>query len=313
MSIIHIVGINTFIKQSMIDKFKEMNFEIYDLDQITKDIMFNYNRDDIGAYWKRRLNESIKNFISNNQSNNQSKNIIILGLNSFVLDHRYKVTIPTNNKFFYSIPYDICASQLITYNLDTYRNDIIEGKFPNKYLDHDRLMMQRKDLQEEYMDMDYRLNTPKMLLEFINKLLNNDSKNDCIVSRSLNNSQNTVYLAFIKRFEDEIPSNYIGSKPIIIGYKDKWMAISSTLPKSAVKRGMLQNKSNKQEPYLKELYLNAFNDLKKPCYIYELKTFKKLDEFRFEILDPKIINREYVSNMYDELVRNGVVLDDFKF
>ncbi len=310
MIIIHIVGINTFIKQSMIDKFKEMNFEIYDLDEITKDIMFNYKRYDIGAYWKKRLNESIQNFISNNQS----KNIIILGLSSFVLDHRYKVTIPTDNKFFYSMPYDICASQLITYNLDTYRNDIIEGKFPIKYLDHDKLMMQRKDLQEEYTDMDYRLKTPDMLSDFINKLLNNNSKNDGKMSRSLvNNSQNTVYLAFIKRFEDEIPSTYIGSKPLIIGYKDKWMAIASTLPKSAVKRGMLQNKSNKQEPYLKELYLNSFADLKKPCYIYELKAFKKLDEFRFEIADTKIINREYVSNMYDELVRNGVVLDGFKF
>ena len=91
------------------------------------------------------------------------------------------------------------------------------------------------------------------------------------------------------------------------------MAIASTLPKSTVKRGMLQNKLNKQEPYLKELYLNAFAELKKPCYIYELKAFKKLDNFRFVIADTKFSNREYVSNMYDELVRNGVVLDEFKF
>jgi hypothetical protein len=147
--------------------------------------------------------------------------------------------------------------------------------------------------------MEYRLKTQKTLSDFINKLSNN--------------SQNTVYLAFIKRFEDEIAPNYIGSKPIIIGYKDKWMAISSILPKSMVKRGMLQNKSNKKEPYLRELYLNAFDNLKKPCYIYELQAFKKLDEFRFEITNTKFINREYVSNMYDELVRNGVVLDGFKF
>ena len=301
MSIIHIVGINTFIKQSMIDKFKEMNFEIYDLDEITKDIMFNYKRDNIGIYWKNKLNEAIENFISNNQN----KNLIILGLSSFVLDHRHKINIPTNNKFFYSTPYDVCASQLITYNIDTYRNDIIDGKFPTKYLDHDKLMLQRKDLQEEYTDMEYKLKTPDMLANFFNKLLNNNDK----ISRNIN----TVYLAFIKRFENEIPSSYIGSKPIIIGYKDKWMAIASILPKSTVKRGILENKSNKREPYLKELHINAFAELKKPCYIYELKSIKKLDQFRFEISDTKFINRVYVSNMYDELVRDGVVLDNFKF
>ncbi len=308
MSIIHIVGINTFIKQSMIDKFKEMNFEIYDLDEITKDIMFNYKRDDIGSYWKKRLNEAIQNFINNNLN----KNLIILGLSSFVLDHRHKVTIPTDNKFFYSIPYDVCASQLITYNIDTYRNDIIDGKFPIKYLDHDKLMLQRKDLQEEYTDMEYKLKTPDMLADFFNKLLNIKDSNK--ISRNINQStNNTVYLAFIKRFENEIPKSYIGSKPIIIAYKDKWMAIASILPKSTVKRGILENKSNKKEPYLKELHVNAFTELKKPCYIYELKSFKKLDPYRFEINDTKFINREYVSNMYDELVRDGVVLDNFKF
>jgi hypothetical protein len=91
------------------------------------------------------------------------------------------------------------------------------------------------------------------------------------------------------------------------------MAIASILPKSSVKRGVLENKSNKKEPYLKELHLNAFTELRKPCYIYELKAFKKLDDYRYEISNTKFINREYVSNMYDELVRDGVVLDNFKF
>jgi hypothetical protein len=215
------------------------------------------------------------------------------------------------------MPYDICASQLITYNLETYRNDIIEGKFPIKYLDHDKLMMQRKDLQEEYTDIEYRLKTPDMLSDFINKKLNNsgknDGKNDGKISRSLNNSSNVVYLAFIKRFEDEIPSSYIGSKPIIVAYKDKWMAIASTLPKSSVKRGILQNKSNKQEPYLKELHVNGFSNLRKPCYVYEFNSKQQLDPYRYEINDHVFNNRYYVSNMYDELTREGVFLDRIKF
>ena len=41
------------------------------------------------------------------------------------------------------------------YNLDTYRMNIIEGKFPIKYLEHDFLLNQRKELEEEYTQMGY--------------------------------------------------------------------------------------------------------------------------------------------------------------
>ena len=105
------------------------------------------------------------------------------------------------------------------------------------------------------------------------------------------NKSNIVYIALVKRFENEIPESYLGSKPVIIAYKDRWMAIASILPKSVVKRGILENKSSKKEPYLKELYLNAFTELKKPCYIYQLKGFKKLDQYRYEISNTKFINR----------------------
>ena len=33
---------------------------------------------------------------------------------------------------------------------------------------------------------------------------------------------NSVYIALSKRFEDEIPLSHLGSRPFIVGYKEKW-------------------------------------------------------------------------------------------
>ncbi len=294
MTVVHIVGINTFIKDNVIDKFKEMGYEIFDLDLISKNIMFDENKTKMGQLWKNKLSSQLNLYLSSNLS----KNIIIIGLSNFVLDRRFKINIDTNHKYFLNIPADLCASQLITYNLDNYRTDIIEGKFPINYLEHDFLMNQRKDLQEEYINIGYKLKTLEKITEELNKLTKD--------------SRNKVYLALTKRFEEEIPQSYLGSKPIIMGYKDKWMAIASILPKTSINRGILQNKS-KTEPYVKELHLNAFAELKKPCYLYELNASKELDDYRCEIKDSCFSNREYISNMYDELIREGVILEKFKF
>jgi hypothetical protein len=294
MVILHIVGINTFIKDDIINKFRDFGYEIFDLDLISKNIMFDTNKTKMGQLWKNKLSTQLNLYLSSNVN----KNIIILGLNSFVLDHRFKININTTHKYFLNIPADLCASQLITYNLDNYRTDIIEGKFPIKYLEHDFLMYQRKDLQDEYINNSYILNTLDKLFELLSELSNKKT--------------NKVYLAMLKRFEDNIPSSYLGSKSIILGYRDKWMAIASILPKTSINRGILQNNS-KTEPYLRELHLNAFGDLRKPCYLYEFDGDKELDQYRCEIKDGSFNNREYISNMYDELLRDGVIMEKFKF
>jgi hypothetical protein len=294
MVILHIVGINTFIKDDIINKFTILGYEIFDLDLISKNIMFDSNKTKMGQLWKNKLSDQLNLYLSSNVN----KNIIILGLSTFVLDHRFKININTTHKYFLNIEPNLCASQLITYNLDTYRTDIIEGNFPIKYLEHEFLMYQRKDLQDEYLNNGYKLKTLDNLFNLLTELSNK--------------KKNKVYLALLKRFEQNIPHSYLGSKPIIVGYKDKWMAIASILPKTSINRGILQNKS-KSEPYLRELQLNAFGDLRKPCYLYEFDGEKELDQYRCEINEPLFNNREYISNMYDELLRDGVIMEKFKF
>jgi hypothetical protein len=305
--IIHIVGINTFIKDELINKFKELGFEIFDLDILSKNILFDSNKNKMGKMWKDRLNLQKEIFLSTNSN----KNIIILGLSNFVLDHRYKININTEFKYFLNIPYEICASQLIMYNLDKYRMDIIEGKFPIKYLEHEFLLNQRRELEEEYTEIGYELKTINDLFEIMDKL----NKNNLNQNNNLNNKvylDNKVYLAFIKRFENTIPDSFFGSKSIIYGYTEKWMALASILPNSSIGRGFLQN-NNKNIPYLKELHLKAFDKLKKPCYLYEFSGKNKIDEYRYELNSTNFDKREYISNNFNELIREGVILEEFKF
>jgi hypothetical protein len=297
MSIIHIVGINTFIKDDIIAKIRDMKFELFDLDLISKNILFTENKTEMGKLWKTRLQSELDLFLSKNNN----KNIVVIGLSNFVLDHRYKININTKHKYFLNIPYDICSSQLITFNLDNYREDIIDGKFPIKYIEHSFLVSQRKNLQEEYVFSGYKLKNLEQLFSILDQINN--------IKKEKNNK---VYLAFNKRFEDNIPDSFIGSKPIIYGYTEKWMAIASILPKNFISRGLLKN-NNRTEPYIKELSLKAFDNLQKPCYIYEFNSIKDLDKFRSEINNTKFIGREYVSNMYDELSSYGVILETFKF
>ena len=90
------------------------------------------------------------------------------------------------------------------------------------------------------------------------------------------------------------------------------MALASILPKTSIRRGLLQN-NQKDTPYLRELHLKAFDALKKPCYLYEFSGGNKLDEYRYELNSTNFDKREYISNIYNELIRGNVILEEFKF
>ena len=47
--------------------------------------------------------------------------------------------------------------------------------------------------------------------------------------------------------------------------------------------------------------------------MYEFNGDMNLDDYRCEINDSQFTERIYVSNIYDELIRQGVTLDEFKF
>jgi hypothetical protein len=304
MLITHIVGINNKLKDKFIKDIDNISDKIIilDLDDISKKIMFTqeYSKihdnfinttdrallSQLGNIWKNKFIHDVNLLIEQNKT----RHIILIGLITFYLDHRIKINLiePLKDKFFVNIDIKKYVTEILSYNIDTYRTDIITGKFPLKYLDYNFIKEQREELKAQYMIKDYKMKNYDAIINWISHKYNN-ILNDLPV--------NMVYYASYKRYENKIDI-LVGNT--IVGYSDKWLALASLSSQNEIKRG-LTYKEGENIPVLKELVPNGFSNLNKCCYLYELYPEKKVDNFRYIILDTDFINRYYVSNIKAEL------------
>jgi len=303
MLLCHIVGINNKFKNKFIDDISIISNDIIilDLDDISKKILFDieytklYNKymikkekellSKLGQFWKIKFTDNINILLDHNKD----KQIILIGLITFYLDYRIKIILNEEimHKFFFNINIDIYIKDNIEFNIDNFRDDIINSKFPLKYLDSEFIKSQREYLRDQYIERDYKLKNYDAIINWIKhkyKHNNND------------NQVNSVYVASYNRYED----SYKIISDTIVGYSKKWLALVSLLSRNKLKRGITY-KDNNLKPILKELVPNAFSDLNKCCYLYEFYPEKKVDDFRYLIDDKKFINRYYVSNINNEL------------
>lgn len=314
MILCHIVGISNKIKENFINTLSNIsdNILILDLDDISKKIIFStefsriydkyLNSDnkrdllkELGDIWKESFTKEINNLITNYNS----KYIILIGLITFFLDLRIKIDIidDIKYKFFVSINNNVYIKQLIEFNIDFYRNEIIDGKFPLTYLDYNFIKDQRFTLQNIYVNKRYKLKTYDIILNWIKTNVT-----------QINNTQKRVWVASFNRYENNLNIN----KKNIIAYDDKWLALISIFPKKLIKRSLTFDKNGEKIPIVTELIPNAFNEFNKSCYIYEFIADKKIDSYRYLLDNNKLfINRLYVSNIKNELEQNNAILDKY--
>jgi len=317
MLLCHIVGFNNKLKNDFVSTLINLsdNILVLDIDDISKKIMFDkdfskfYNQfidpnnknkivllQQLSFIWKNKITTEINNILNINES----KFIILIGLITFFLDYRIKINLneEINNKFFVNTNTQDHIKQLIEYNLHTYKNDIINGSFPLKYLDHTYLKTQRNELRDQYFMRDYKLKNYDTIINWIEQN-----------TKSFYNKENSkpVYIASFNRYEDSIPMH----SDSIIGYNDKWLALASLYPKNKFKKGVSFVGGIKR-PYIKELGLQYFKELNKCCYLYELFPSKHIDNFRSLIDNNTFIKREYISNIKKELELNDTFFDNYK-
>lgn len=311
MILCHIVGINNKIKKSFLDEIKNIhqNINIIDIDEISKKIIYEkqynvmyeeylksenklQNLSRLSLYWKNRISNEIEKLISGEYN-------ILIGMITFYLDLRVKVnlSIEIMNKFFINSNTETHIKNLIEYNLETYKKDIINGKFPLKYLDYEFLKSQRDHIRDVYMMRDYKLKSYDEILQFIKNKIN------------LQNGglENPVYFASFKRYEGKI--DFISNT--IVGYSDKWLSLISLFPRSKFKRGVTF-KDNQLRPFIKETGPLNMSELNKCCYLYEMIPAEKVDEHRYLIEDNKFIKRYYVSNIKSELDMYNTIFEKYK-
>jgi hypothetical protein len=294
MIIAHIIGINSYLKSDFVNKINEINeineinkinIDVIDLDEITKKLLIKSDYTLKPEDWKEQIYNEI-----NNQVKSVNKNIIIMGLTNFINDNRYKIKLDTDNYFFIDIPLDSCITQIITFNLDTHRQSIISGEFPLKFLNRTFIEDQRKQLEEIYEKTHKKIKYDIMINWIKNYIKSNK----------------VLYVTSLHRYETKL-------EDIPYAYNDEWLSLSSIAPKSMITRGMVDGR-----PIIKELIIGGFAELNKPGYIYEVK--KELngggnnkDPYRIKLKNLEFIRRRYVSNIFDELKRNGVIFEKFSY
>jgi hypothetical protein len=323
MILCHIAGINNKLKNNFINEVVNVseNIMILDLDDISKQIIYDpdytkiYNQfisfnqfnnniqnkgqilSQLSQIWKYKFTNTVNDLLKQHEA----KQIILIGQITFYLDYRIRVILneEIKNKFFINTSTIEHVKQQIEYNLDLYKNDIILGKFPLKYLDHDFLKNQREELREQYMIKDYKLKNYDTIINWITHF---------VKGLSGGGLGKPVYYASFKRYENNIEM----LSDTIVGYSDKWLALISMFPKTKFKRGVTF-KGGAKTPYIKEMGPMNFKDLNTCCYVYELYPSKKVDEHRYLIENNNFIQRHYVSNIKNDLELDGSILEKFNY
>ena len=204
----HIVGFNNVNKNEFIKDIRNLNTKdnnpmkeliVKDIDELTDEYINNpatkllnerlkIERDPKKAdQYKFQIENSWSEFVTDKINKilkfYGNKLVILIGLSHFIRNHRIKIVIDTKNKIFVDIDLDINSKQIIELNVKKYMKDIINGKYPLKYLDYDFLKKQRLDMGEIYKNEGYIFRPYANIIEIIKKLKlgdnssNQDNKN----------------------------------------------------------------------------------------------------------------------------------------
>ena len=166
----HIVGFNPHSKNEFINSMNKKVFNPIDLDEINQQILLDKNMDTMfksyqkmkeskndkykemnkkmSLYWENTFLELLGEKIKLNKKN------ILIGQNNHYKNLNKKINLNTQNKFFIKNSDDEIKN-LIKYNLDTFRDSIIEGKFPIQNIDFDYLSKKRDSVMNAFTKVGY--------------------------------------------------------------------------------------------------------------------------------------------------------------
>ncbi len=235
MIICHIVGITNLIKKEFIDKTQSMHYNIIDLDEISNAVLnnssmqqmykqyqhFRDNKNDkykeidrkMSTYWETTMIETIYNNIKKD-----SKNIVI-GYSHHYRNINKRINLPQKtpfSKFIIKISkHDI--KNIIKYNLEKYKNDIINGSYPLENIDYDYIFNNRLKIDSIYEKNGYLPKTLDLLYKILDLSTKPiDTENLWISTKEPYNVGSKIY-----------PSkNKTGSK--LFAFTDKLMALLSS-------------------------------------------------------------------------------------
>jgi hypothetical protein len=329
----HIVGMDDPAMNAFIDKIAHeyKDISVINLEKVTQQVNKNFDFDShdkknlheciqINQNWKKKANASL----NRKMKTLGTKSIILLGQSNHHKNLHLRMDLNTDNKFIYDST-DIVES-IIGNNIDKYRNFIVSGKFPLKYLDFDFVQQRRQKLIMKYRKMDYVKKSSTTLDKWlnlkifghINKAVKNNFINLYVANDTLYDSEISSDMPNIKRYSGRM-DKFFGedNSGRTTAYKHKWMALLSAIPgiNKYIKKGYAEYK-NEIHPYIAEKTEGGFDKLKKDCYLYvvEKDTFD-CDKYKYKAFsDDKIVikEKEHIKNIYNELKKLKVKFQHYE-
>ncbi len=322
MSIIcHIVGITNLQKNQFIKKVSDMNYHIIDLDELLNSILnnnsmiqmfkqyqhFKDTRNDkykdidkkMSIYWETSMEENILNNINKHKKN------ILIGFSHHFKNINKRLNIPSDKpiaKFILKVMKSD-VKNIITYNLDKYRNDIINGSYPVENIDFDLIYSNRKKIDSVYEKNNYlpkTLDNLYTILELSEKKIEGDGL--WIASTQPYNISNS------QRESKMYPIKTNNNTEKIFAFTDKIMALLSSFHFNEDELEKTFDNNIVRVKPKKEGILEKMKE-KRYLYLVDKTNFiphEKGNNIKFFSQEPvKILDKIKINNVYKEYFNNS--------
>ena len=300
----HIIGLNPIPKKELIETVNKKIFNLIDLDEINEQIL---KDDNMNAMFKsyqklkdskndkfKELDKKMSNYWENKYLELLGEKVkldrknILIGKNNHYKSFSKRIDLNTVNKFYIKNTEDE-IKDLIKYNIENYKDDIVNGIFPIEYLDY-KYLSKRKDIsinnykKAGYLEKDYEQ------IKNILKLLE-----DNIIDIP------GLWIAMKEPYN-------LGSKihpkknDKLLGYIDSTLALLGSFN---FKKEELKKNFNGKEIKIKELKVQALDKLKTKRFLYLVNKSsfipheKGANQKFFSQAPVTILQKEKINSVYD--------------
>jgi hypothetical protein len=289
------------------EEFNNKIFNIIDLDSINQEIRDDpeldrlYNqfmklKNDKNDKWKE-VDKKMSGFWEQQFINLVEKKIIQKRVNIFIgMNNNYKglakrVPIECTNKFIIKVDPKKEVEQIIRYNLDTHKNDIIGGNFPLEYINHDYLLKKRINIETTYKKLGYIEKTKDEIKDILSMVEKAEKKDSMWVA--MKEPYNVGSLIH--------PKENTGK---IIGFTDSNMALLGSI--NFVGDEVRINKGA-ETINIKEVKSKGLNKMKTKRFLYLVETNSFMPDTHehkfFSQLPVRILAKEKVDSVYDHFMK----------
>jgi hypothetical protein len=246
---------------------------------------------------------------------NPDDKFVVVGMSTFHRNHKVRIKIDTDSKFLLKQGQRDNAKNIVEYNLDNYRKELIEGKFPLMHINHDFLIKQREKTNNIYKNIGYQFRSYNSILNTIDEYMKPLDKNLYIASLTHNEHTygNTKKRNRNRQRVKELLGAISEVDKSIYAYKEPWLAVLASVPdvKTHVSKGFIGD-----TPFVEEKHEGAFDYLDRYCYLYttDKEPFYPITWYKLSTNDESvnINNTVKVNSVLDYLQENGVELITYK-